>query len=234
MAGTSYDLVTPASEAGERDRLIQAHLPSVRWIAIRIHEKIGGAVALEDLISAGVVGLIQAVDTYRPELNVSLQTFVQYQIGSAILESIRGLDGISARNGTSLGKIQDAIASAERRLQRAPDETEIAAELGASLAEYQQNLVELGSASLGNLLESQGTNAPASELERVLAQGINKLPREERLILTLYYKEGQNLQEIGEILGVHARRVCQLKTQAVLRLRSYIAHQRPAERGKFS
>jgi RNA polymerase sigma factor for flagellar operon FliA len=81
-------------ETGERDRLILENLPHVRWVAMRIHEKIGGAVSLEDLVSSGVIGLINAVDSYDPKFNVKLKTYAEHRIRGSILDSIRGLDGI--------------------------------------------------------------------------------------------------------------------------------------------
>ena len=194
---------TPALEASERERLILEQLPHVRWIAMRIHEKISGAVALDDLVSAGVIGLINAVDSYDPNFNVKLKTYAEHRIRGAILDSIRGLDGIPVHKRKRLKDVEAAIASAEQRLQRVPAEEEIAHELNMPLAEYQE----------------------------LLAEAVNKMPRLERTILTLYFKEEQNLHEIAEILGIHTTRVCQLKSQAVLRLRAYVVKKWPATRG---
>ena len=94
---------------------------------MRIHEKIGGAVSLEDLVSSGVIGLINAVDSYDPKYNVKLKTYAEHRIRGAILDSIRGLDGIPAHKRKRLKHIEAAIASAEQRLQRVPSEEEIAA-----------------------------------------------------------------------------------------------------------
>jgi RNA polymerase sigma factor for flagellar operon FliA len=129
-----------APNGDERDRLIVENLPHVRWIAIRIHEKLGNAVSLEDLVSSGVVGLINAVDAYDPKYNVKLKTYAEHRIRGAILDSIRGLDGIPAHKRKQLKVMEAAIATAEQRLQRVPTEEEIAAELNMPLAEYQSSL----------------------------------------------------------------------------------------------
>ncbi len=107
-------------DTGERDRLILENLPHVRWVAMRIHEKIGGAVSLEDLVSSGVIGLINAVDSYDPKFNVKLKTYAEHRIRGAILDSIRGLDGIPVHKRKRLKDVEAAIASAEQRLQRVP------------------------------------------------------------------------------------------------------------------
>jgi len=239
--------------ADERERLILEHLPSVRWLALRIHEKIGGAVGLDDLISAGTIGLIQAVDAFDPSCNVKLKTYAEHRSRGAILDSIRGLDGIPAHKRKRLKEIEAAILIVEQRVQRAPTEEEVAAELKIALAEYQESLSELRAVSLGSLdevgdgfseskllrfvaqdPESQPSRIlERSELKSLLADGISKMPKQEKIILSLYYQEQQNLQEIAEILGLHTTRVCQLKSQAVLRLRAYMLKKWPAGRGGY-
>lgn len=251
LTNAAFYSPAPALEAAERDRLILENLPHVRWVAMRIHEKIGGAVPLDDLISSGVIGLINAVDSYDPNFNVKLKTYAEHRIRGAILDSIRGLDGIPVHKRKRLKDVEAAIASAEQRLQRVPTEDEIAQELNMPLAEYQELLAELRGVSLGSLDEiadgfsesrllrfvpHDDENLPTrilerAELEKLLAEAVNKMPRLERTILTLYFKEEQNLHEIAEILGIHTTRVCQLKSQAVLRLRAYVIKKWPATRG---
>jgi RNA polymerase sigma factor for flagellar operon FliA len=251
LTNTAFYAPVPKLEASERERLILDQLPHVRWIAMRIHEKIGGAVSLEDLVSAGVIGLINAVDSYDPKFNVKLKTYAEHRIRGSILDSIRGLDGIPAHKRKHLKHVEAAIAAAEQRLQRVPTEEEIAAELSISLSTYQDLLAELRGVTLGSLDEiAEGfseskllrymahdeESLPArilerAELEKLLIDAVNKMPRLERTILTLYYKEEQNLQEIAQILGIHTTRVCQLKSQAVLRLRAYVMKKWPSSRG---
>jgi len=251
LTNTAFYASAPQLEASERERLILDHLSHVRWIAMRIHEKIGGAVSLEDLVSAGVIGLINAVDSYDPKFNVKLKTYAEHRIRGAILDSIRGLDGIPAHKRKHLKHVEAAIAAVEQRLQRVPTEEEIAAELSVSLSAYQDLLAELRGVTLGSLDEiAEGfseskllrymahdeESLPArilerAELEKLLIDAVNKMPRLEKTILTLYYKEEQNLQEIAQILGIHTTRVCQLKSQAVLRLRAYVMKKWPSSRG---
>jgi RNA polymerase sigma factor for flagellar operon FliA len=254
LLNAAYYSPAPVLEAEERERLILDHLSNVRWIAVRIHERIGGAVSLEDLISSGVIGLINAVDSFDPKYNVKLKTYAEHRIRGAILDSIRGLDGIPAHKRKHLKHIEAAIGAAEQRLQRVPSEEEIAAEMNISLAEYQDVLSDVRAVSLGSLdeisdgfsegkllryaaqneEEQPGRILERAELENLVAAAVDKMPRLERTILTLYFKEEQNLQEIAEILGMHTTRVCQLKSQAILRLRAYVSKKWPSTRGILS
>lgn len=247
-----YECATVTKTQEEREELILEHLPQVNWIALRIQEKLPPGIELDDLISAGIVGLMAAVDNYDPSHNASLKTYAEYKIRGAILDSIRGLDGIPTHKRKRVKQVQQAIARAERDLQRTPGEDEIAAELGISLAEYQQWMVELRAVSLGSLdviedgeevsllkfIGDDESESPAqiferSELERLIATGINKMPENERLVLSLYYKEELNLREIASIMGLHVTRISQLRAQGILRLRAFMEHKWPSERGIF-
>ncbi len=234
----------------ERDRLILEQLPQVNWIASRIHDKLPANIQLDDLISAGIVGLVAAVDNYDPSRNASLKTYAEYKIRGAILDSIRGLDGVPAHKRKRVKQLQQAIKSAEQKWQRTPREEEIAAELAISLEEYQQWAVELRGVSLGSLEviedgeevsllkfiaddeeESPERLLERSELERVIADGITKMPENERTVLTLYYTEELNLREIVGVMGLHLTRISQLRVQGVMRLRAYMEHKWPSRRG---
>jgi RNA polymerase sigma factor for flagellar operon FliA len=245
-----YACATLARTQEERDELILEHLPQVNWIALRIQEKLPPGIELDDLISAGIVGLIAAVDNYDPSHEASLRTYAEYRIRGAILDSIRGLDGIPTHKRKRIKLVQEAIATAERELKRSPDEDEIAAQLGISLAEYQQWMLELNGVSLGslnvvddgeeisllNFIADEDSESPAeiferSELERFISEGINKMPENERLVLSLYYKEELNLREIASIMHLHVTRISQLRAQGILRLRAYMDRKWPGGRG---
>jgi RNA polymerase sigma factor FliA len=242
-----YAYLTVERSAEERETLILEHLPQVNWIAARIHEKLPASVELDDLISAGIVGLLAAVDNYDPNRNATLKTYAEYKIRGAILDSIRGLDGIPPHKRKRVRQVQEAIQGAEQKLQRSPDEGEIAAELGIPLGEYQQWVVELRAVSLGSLEaidEDEGVSllkfiaddeqeTPARilerlELERVLGEGMTKIPENERLVLSLYYKEELNLREIAAVMELHITRISQLRAQGILRLRGYLERKWPA------
>src|SRR5580658_5339079 len=145
MASLSTSIYSEGLEqrASSREELIMEHLPQVRWIAMRIHEKLSDNTCLEDLISIGIIGLINAIDNFDPTLNVQLKTYAEYKIRGAILDSVRGMDGIAPHKRKRLKLVQTAMSALEQRLQQAPSEEEIATELGIPHREYQEWLVEL-------------------------------------------------------------------------------------------
>ena len=142
---------TAATPAEERERLILDHLPQVRLIARRIHERLPESVSLEDLISTGIVGLISAIDHFDPRHNVKLKTYAEYKIRGAILDSLRGLDWAPRQQRRKSKQIEAAIAVLEQRLQRCPVEEEIARELGISMEDYHEWLVDIRGVNLGRL-----------------------------------------------------------------------------------
>jgi RNA polymerase sigma factor for flagellar operon FliA len=239
------------TQSAERERLILEHLPQVRLIARRIHEKVPESVSLEDLVSTGVVGLITAIDNFDAGHNVKLKTYAEYKIRGAILDSLRELDWAPRQKRKKAKQIEAAIAQAEQKLHRVPSEAEIAAELGLSLAEYHGWLVEVRGVNLGALEYTNGSAEPCdmlqfisdseenwpsrllerAELEKLLAHAIDKMPYVERTVLSLYYHEELTLREIAKVMDLHESRVSQLKSQAILRLRSYMEKRWPNQRG---
>jgi RNA polymerase sigma factor FliA len=236
----------------ERERLILEHLSQVRLIARRIHERLPESVNLDDLISAGTIGLIGAIDRFDPSLNVKLKTYAEYKIRGAILDSLRGLDWAPRQQRKRAKQIEAAISAAEQRLHRSPTEDEIAAQLGLKLEEYHEWLVEVRGLSLGSLetasadedqnrdllryLSGDEDEWPShllerSELQALLADAITKMPEIEKAVLSLYYYEELTLREISKIVRLHESRISQLKSQAILRLRSYMERRWPSRRG---
>lgn len=246
-----YYQTSEETPAAERERLIMEHLPQVRLIARRIHERLPGSVSLEDLISAGIVGLISAIDNFDPSLNFKLKTYAEYKIRGAILDSLRGLDWAPRQKRKKAKMIEAAVQAAEKRLHRAPTEEEIAKELNLDMNSYHSWLVEVRGVNLGSLEHAGGEengrdllkyisdseeNWPSrilerSELERLLAEAISKMPYVERTVIALYYHEELTLREIAKVVELHESRVSQLKTQAILRLRSYIEKRWPTKGG---
>ena len=248
----SYAVPEVISE-DERERLILEHLPQVRLIARRIQERLPENISLEDLVSTGVIGLISAIDNFDPSHNVKLKTYAEYKIRGAILDSLRGLDWAPRQKRRKAKQIEAAIASAEQKVQRSPVEEEVAAELGVSLDEYHQWLVEIRGLNVASLeyagndqgkdllhyLPDERESLPStllekSELERLLAEGIGGIPAIERTVLSLYYRDELTLREIAQVVNLHESRISQLKSQAILRLRSHLAGQWPATRGMLT
>src|SRR5437660_3004263 len=138
----SYARAEVISEA-ERERLILEHLPQVRLIARRIQERLPENISLEDLVSTGIIGLIAAIDNFDPTHNVKLKTYAEYKIRGAILDSLRGLDWAPRQKRRKSKQIEAAVTAAEQRLQRSPTEDDIAQQLGISMDEYHEWLVEI-------------------------------------------------------------------------------------------
>lgn len=240
-------IITPE----ERERLILEHMPQVRLIARRIHDRLPETVSLEDLVSTGVVGLISAIDRYDPSHGVKLKTYAEYKIRGAILDSLRGLDWAPRQQRRRSKLIELAISNLEQRLHRAPNEEEIAAELGVPVSEYRDWLTEIRGLNLGSLEshppdedgrellrfvadseESWPSNLlERAELRRILAQAIARMPAIERTVLGLYFQEELTLREIASVIQLHESRVSQLKTQAIARLRAFLKKKWPTGRG---
>lgn len=228
------------------------HLPQVRLIARRIHERLPESVNLDELISAGTIGLISAIDRFDPSLNVKLKTYAEYKIRGSILDNLRGLDWAPRQQRKRSKQIEAAISTAEQRLHRTPSEEEIAAQLGLRLEEYHEWLVEIRGLSLGSLgaassdddqnrdllryLSGDEEEWPSrllerTELQKLLADAITKMPEIEKAVLSLYYYEELTLREISKIVRLHESRISQLKSQAILRLRYYMERRWPSRRG---
>ena len=234
---------TRVVDTGERDKLLLEHLPTVRYIARRIHERLPQHVDLEDLVSAGIVGLIDAFSKFDHAKKVQFKSYAQFRIRGAILDSLRTLDW-SPRELRRKGRaVEEAIRAVTQRIGRAPSEQEIAAEMKLSLAEYQQLLGDLKGLEIGSLHMERSEDSgdeelayiPGSpeedplfrclkgEMKQRLVDAIDALPEKERMVLTLYYYEELTMKEIGLTLGVVESRVSQIHSSAVLRLRSALA-----------
>lgn len=231
-------------DSAAREELLMEHLPVVRYIARRIHERLPQHVEMDDLVSAGMVGLLDAFNKFDTGKNVQFRSYAQFRIRGAILDSLRTLDW-SPRDLRRKGRaIEDAMHTLTSRLGRTPQENEIATEMGMSLIEYQQLLGELKGLEIGSLnvehTEDSGEeelayvpNSPEddplfrclkNEMKERLAEAIGELPEKERLVLTLYYYEEMTMKEIGLTLNVVESRVSQIHSSAVLHLRTKLAH----------
>jgi RNA polymerase sigma factor for flagellar operon FliA len=223
------------------------HLPTVRYLARRIHERLPQHVDLDDLVSAGMVGLIDAFSKFDHNKKVQFKSYAQFRVRGAILDSLRTLDW-SPRELRRKGRaVEEAIRTTTQRLGRAPSEQEIAGEMELSLADFQTLLGDLKGLEIGSLnmerSEDSGDEelsyipgAPEDdplfrclkgELKQHLADAIAELPEKERLVLTLYYFEELTMKEIGLTLGVVESRVSQIHSAAVLRLRTSLSSLRP-------
>ena len=234
----------------ERDRMMLEHMPAVRWIARRIHDRLPQHVDLEDLVSAGTLGLLDAFRKFDPARRVQFRSYAQFRIRGAILDSLRMLDW-SPRDLRRKGRaVEEAIRRLTAQYGRAPSESEVAREMALELEEYQQLLGELKGLEIGTLHMERSEDSGEEELAYVpgrpeedplfrclrgemqerLAAAIDALPERERLVVTLYYYEEMTMKEIGAVLGVVESRVSQIHSSAVVHLRARLAV--PADSGK--
>jgi RNA polymerase sigma factor FliA len=235
---SSSDGLTP-----EQEKLMLEHLPIVRFIARRIHERLPQHVPIEDLYSAGVVGLLDAFTKFDPSKQVQFRSYAQFRIRGAILDNLRTLDW-SPRELRRKGRaIEQAIQTLTAHLGRAPSDLEIAEQMHLDLAAYQQLLGELKGLEIGTLHSERSEDSGEEELvylpnrpeddplfrylraemrERLI-EAISELPERERLVMTLYYYEETTMKEIGLILGVVESRISQIHASAVLHLRARLA-----------
>ena len=234
----------PGTQGGplnaEQERILLEHLPIVRFLARRIHERLPQHVDIEDLVSAGMVGLMDAFMKFDPQKKVQFRSYAQFRIRGAILDSLRTLDW-SPRELRRKGRaVEEAIRALTARMGRAPGESEVARELGLDLDAYQQLLGELKGLEIGTLHiehneeggEEELAYVPGrpeddplfrclrGELQEKLTEAIANLPDRERLVMTLYYYEEMTMREIGVALGVVESRVSQVHASAVAHLRA--------------
>lgn len=220
----------------DREELILESMPLVYAIARRMIGQLSSEVCLEDLVSAGTVGLIHAVDSFDPRFDAKVNTYAAHRIRGAMLDSLRSSDWIPRRQRAHIKRFQDAMTQAQSKHGRffVTDE-EVAVELGVPVEEYREGLASLPVTRVVSLQESErdgediadrpGSQIPSEILERaelaqLLENSIRRLPPEEQTLIGLYYEEGMAPEEIAEIMKLPVKRIYQLKSQSILRLRS--------------
>ncbi len=225
----------------DRNALLRQHAPLVRRIAHHMIAKLPPNVEVDDLIQVGMIGLAEALSRFEAAQGVQFETFASQRIRGAMLDELRGSDWMSRSSRKSQKDIEQALHRVEQRLGRSPLESEIAAELGLGLEEYQSLLgkvrgtqlvyledMQYGDEGDDGFLERHVADASADPLSQLrdqrlrgaLIDAINALPEREQYIMGMYYEHDMNLKEIAAVLGVTESRVCQLHSQAIARLRT--------------
>jgi RNA polymerase sigma factor for flagellar operon FliA len=229
-----------------RDRLILTYAPLVKYVAGRLGSGLPTHVDEGDLVSYGLLGLIGAIERYDPTRDVKFETYALARIKGSIIDELRSLDWVPRSVRSRAREIERAIAELEAKLGVAPDDEQIAAKLGITVAELESSLTDISRSSIAALdelwsvsgdgdqvslldtIEDTAEPHPAAALDETetreaLADAIARLPEREKLVVTLYYYEELTLREIGEVLGVTESRVSQLHTKAILRLKARLA-----------
>ncbi|MFT0531463.1 RNA polymerase sigma factor FliA [Castellaniella hirudinis] len=229
------------------DQLISQYAPLVRRQALGLIGRLPANVELDDLMQAGMMGLLDAVRRYRQQADAQFETYAITRIRGAMLDELRSQDWLPRSVRSKSRAVEAAVQSLHHQLMRAPTETEIAAEMGLELAEYQALLDDARGMQVlmvedlalhrddpgsgGALLDSIAGDAGANPLDwlmrdglrAVLIQAIENLPAREQLLLSLQFQEDLNQKEIAAVLGVTEGRVSQLRSQAVARIRAWLA-----------
>lgn len=230
----------------QRDAMVARHAGLVRKLALRLASRLPASVDLDDLVQAGMMGLLDAVTRYREVPTAQFETYATQRIRGAMLDELRSLDWAPRTVRERGRRVEQGLRAAAQRLGRQPTEAEVAAELDIPLADYQGMLQDAHGAQLlyadelaggledradtgdeGSPLEVSSTADPlkalaTQELRETLVRAIEQLPERERLLLSLCYEQGLNLKEAGLVLNVGEARVCQLRSQAIARLRASI------------
>jgi len=230
-----------ASYAGLTDGDVRAHLPLVRQVVQRMLARKPPEISTEDLISWGMMGLLDAIQKYDASRDASFSTYAQYRIRGSILDYLRRCDWVPRSVRQRANDIESATAELEHRLGRRPRADEVADALGMSMKDYSDTLADCVSASLlsaaeighgrgeealtlDDLFADEGKSSPTSLVLRkqrlsLLARAIERLPEKERLAVSLYYFEGLTMREVADAMSLTEGRISQLHGQAMSRLR---------------
>ncbi|WP_428603140.1 RNA polymerase sigma factor FliA [Sedimenticola sp.] len=224
----------------DADTLVNRHAPLVKRIAYHLMNRLPPNVQADDLIQAGMIGLLEASRNYDPSQGASFETYAGIRIRGAMLDEIRRSDWTPRSVHRKARMVADAMRSIENEQGRDARDVEVAEILDMNLVQYHRILQDAAGCRIFSIEELQavgelpydGNDSESAGLfdgmqkdafKKALAEAIAGLPERERLVIALYYDEEMNLREIGQVLGVSESRVCQIHSQATLRLRARLA-----------
>lgn len=234
-------------DPARRDELILTYTPLIKYIASRLASRLPPQVAVDDLISCGIVGLIDAINKFDPAKNVQFKTYAEFRIKGAMLDELRALDWVPRSVRRKITELEKISGELESKLGRPPDDEETAAALGIELADFHRLLDETKSVTfldidylrskvpdeiegdVGEIFARDDkdpfTALNLGETRNLLAKAIGELPEKEKLTVALYYHEELTMKEIGEVLGYTESRISQMHSKAMLRLRAKLKKQ---------
>jgi len=243
MKPAQYFSPRPEESLGSPDQLLKEYLPLIRYHAGQLHGRVPDSIEWNDLINAGVMGLLDAAKRFDPGRNIKFCTFIAYRVRGAMIDYLRAFDWFPRALRDTAKELQQVMQKLENSYGRPAEEDEIAKALGITITEYRHRLNNVHGMSIvyfedmPAIIQSDDTlevmeiisdhsslspdrQAAMTEFMEKLATGIEALPQRERILLTLYYYEELNMKEVALILGVTESRVSQIHNQMVLRLRS--------------
>ncbi len=231
------------NQRGDRETLVSNYASLVKKLAYHLIARLPASVDVEDLIQAGMIGLLEAASHYSPDRGASFETFASIRIRGAMIDQLRKGGWAPRSVSRQLRELGNAIQRAENRLGREASSQEIAAEMGVSSEQYFSILQDTSAVQLCSLEQIQDESGErgspldnnlsdegetlneviADDFQRSLSQQIDRLPDKEKLVLALYYEKGLNLKEIGQVLEVSESRACQIHSQAIVRLKGRLS-----------
>jgi RNA polymerase sigma factor for flagellar operon FliA len=224
----------------DRNALLTEHAPLVKKLAHQMKAKLPPSVEVDDLIQAGMIGLLDAVNRYEDNHGAQFETYAVQRIRGAMLDELRSSDWMPRSMRQNMRKVEEALNVLQQRLGRSPTESEVAKQLKLTLPQYQDMLADGGGHQLVYYEDFHDTDSSEHFLDRYCADtsddplqalmntgfraavidAINALPEREKILMGLYYEQELNLKEIGAIMNVSESRVCQLHSQAIARMRA--------------
>ena len=240
--------IKPATEeieitAENREEVIIRYSPMIKYVANRIAMRLPPHIEVDDLISVGVLGLMDAISKYDSSRGAKFKTYAEFRVRGAILDELRAMDWVPRSIRQKASSVDKVVQSLQVKLSRSPEDQEVAKEMGVSLEQFHATLNEtksipvfslddLGIAkdsgeqqSLLDCLAGKSDADPQTqirliELKEIIAKAIDSLPEKERLMVSLYYYEELTMKEIGAVLEITESRVSQIHSKAVYRLRT--------------
>lgn len=230
-----------ASGLCDKEQCLKEYAPLVKRIAHHLMARLPSSVMVDDIIQAGMIGLLEAAGRYDELRGAQFETYAAQRIRGAMLDELRHADWMPRSLRRDMRRIEAALSKLQQRLGKPPSEAEVAQEMGMPLTDYQQMLYQSRGAQLvyyedfhgegeDDFLDRFDIDSDANPLELLaderfrdaLIAAIENLPERECMLMGMHYEQDMNLREIGEVMGVSESRVCQLHSQAVARLRSYL------------
>jgi RNA polymerase sigma factor FliA len=243
MASKPQIVEEPEISDENREEVIKKYSPMIKYVANRIAMRLPPHIEVDDLISVGVLGLMDAISKYDSTRGAKFKTYAEFRVRGAILDELRSMDWVPRSIRQKASKVDKVVVALQSKLRRQPEDEEVAKELGLSLAQFHDTLNETKSIpvfsleDLGlakesgeqqSLLDCLAGKADADpqtqirliELKEIIAKAIDALPEKERLMVSLYYYEELTMKEIGAVLDITESRVSQIHSKAVYRLRT--------------
>ena len=225
----------------DKNSLLTEHMPLVKRLAHQMKAKLPPSVEVDDLVQAGMMGLLDAINRYEENHGAQFETYAVLRIRGAMVDELRSSDWMPRSTRANMRKVESAMAALQQQLGRPPSESEVAKSLKLSLPDYQDLLGDSGGHQLVYYEDFHDEDGSEGFLDRyavddddplkslldtdfrqTVIDAIDALPPREKMLMGLYYEEELNLKEIGAVMGVSESRVSQLHTQAVARLRTYL------------